>query len=74
MTTNKPFPWTCCDCLNHTVVPAIIDYNCPVYSEDGSSTKIVIKNLEVVQCGHCQEVFFTRSTNQRIYEEIAKVK
>lgn len=68
---DKPFPWTCGDCLHKTVEPKPVDFE-EEYHWHGKAYTVRIEQLEIPTCGHCGEKCYSMRVLNQIYENLRK--
>lgn len=64
--SGRPFPWSCPKCRAKEVRRATIpNYQCE-RTHNGQPISVVVRALQVPQCGHCGELVFNYAAEEQI--------
>jgi putative zinc finger/helix-turn-helix YgiT family protein len=68
---QRPFPWTCPNCKNDSVVPVTIPYTARI-KQDGIMHTVSVAALEVPRCSVCAEVLITDEADEQVNRALRK--
>ncbi len=66
---DRPFPWTCGNCLKDEVYPETMPYTIDV-NHDGQLHHLEIPALRIPKCRACGELVFSNSVDDQIFQAL----
>jgi DNA-binding transcriptional regulator YiaG len=70
--TVKPYPWKCGNCRERAVSPATLAEYTTRLDHDGKSYEVVVPDLDVLLCAHCDAVELTDEAGDRLVEALRR--
>jgi putative zinc finger/helix-turn-helix YgiT family protein len=66
----KPYPWKCATCRTQAVEPTTLPTYVADLEHDGRKYRIVVENLDVLQCRHCGAIILDDDASDRLSDSL----